>query len=332
MRRSSLSGAVTVVGGLALLIWMVSNVGFAEIVADVRRIGWALVAIIAISGLRFLLRAAAWRICLEPPNHLRLTDAFAAVVCGDTIGNITPLGPLVGEPAKAAFVRGRVALGPAVTALAIENLFYTLSAAAMIAAGTVALLLRFQPPSAVRGVGALAVLATLGLFAIALWMLWRQPALISRALGLAPPLRRHAPRMQEIETRIYTFASRHRAAIPALAAAEMAFHALGVAEIYLALWVLYGAAPPVLTAFVFEAANRLITVVFKVIPWRLGVDEAGTAYVAQLLGLATRTGLTLAIVRKLRILFWSIVGGLLLVREGFTNRTAQLPQDQVERG
>src|SRR5947208_6400659 len=143
---------------------MVSSVGLAEIVADVRRIGWALVAIIAISGLRFLLRAVAWRICLEPPNHLRLTDAFAAVVCGDAIGNLTPLGPLVGEPAKAAFVRGRVALTPALTALAIENLLYTLSAAAMIAAGMVAMLVRFQLPQSVRGIGEFAIAGTCALF------------------------------------------------------------------------------------------------------------------------------------------------------------------------
>ncbi|MCR6679913.1 hypothetical protein NVV43_31625, partial [Escherichia marmotae] len=77
----------------------------------------------------------------------------------------------------AAFVRGRVALAPALTALAIENLLYTLSAAAMIAAGMVALLLRFQLPPDVRGVGELAVGGTFVLFLAALWMLWRQPAL-----------------------------------------------------------------------------------------------------------------------------------------------------------
>jgi hypothetical protein len=206
MRRSSPWGVLTAIGGLALLAWMVSRVGVAKIAADVRQVGWMLTAIVAIGGLRFLLRAVAWRLCLDPPHHLRLGDAFAAVVCGDTIGNLTPLGPLVGEPAKAAFVRRRVALGPAVTALAIENVLYTLSAAAMIAAGMVALLVRFQPPSAVRGVGEIAVAGTLVLFAISLWMLWRQPALISRALGISAPLRRHAARVQEIETQIYTSA------------------------------------------------------------------------------------------------------------------------------
>src|SRR4051812_22046289 len=181
MRRSSLSGVLTAIGGLALLAWMVWSVGVAEIAADVRQVGWMLLAIIAIGGLRFLLRACAWRLCLEPPHTLPLADAFAAVVCGDTIGNLTPLGPLVGEPAKAAFVRGRVALGPAVTALAIENVLYTFSAAAMIAAGTGALLPRFQPPSAGRGGGAVALLPPPRLFAVALWGLWGPPALVHPA-------------------------------------------------------------------------------------------------------------------------------------------------------
>lgn len=330
--RRSLSGVLFGLGGLALLAWMVSSAGVAEIVADVRQVGWTIVAIVAIGGLRFLLRAAAWRMCLDPPHTMSLGDAFSAVVCGDTIGNLTPLGPLVGEPAKAAFVRGRVALGPAVTALAIENVLYTLSAAAMIAAGTVALLVRFQLPSAIRGAGEAAVAGTLLLFALALWMLWRQPALISRALGLAPPLRRHAGRIAAIESQIYTFASRHRRALPGLAAAEMGFHALGITEIYLTLWVLNGAPPGLMTAFILETANRLVTVVFKIVPLRLGVDEAATAYVSQLLGLGTRIGLSMAIVRRVRVLFWALVGGVLLVREGFATRTPQMPQDQAERG
>lgn len=332
MRRSGLSGVLFALGGLALLAWMLSTVGVSEIAADVRRVGWMLLAIVAIGGLRFLLRAVAWRLCLEPPHRLSLGDAFAAVVCGDTIGNLTPLGPLVGEPAKAAFVRNRVALGPALTALAIENVLYTLSAAAMIASGMVALLVSFQPPSAIRGVGEIAVAGTLLLFAIALFMLWRQPALISRALGLAPPLRRHVPRMQEIETRIYTFASRHRSALPALGAAEIGFHALGVAEIYLTLWILNNTAPPVLTAFILETVNRLITVVFKFIPMRIGVDEAGTSYVTHVLGLGDRIGVSIAIIRKLRMLAWALAGGVLLVREGLLHRATQVPRNQAERG
>src|SRR6185503_7647470 len=115
-------------------------------------------------------------------------------------------------------------------------------------------------------------------------------------------------------------------ALPALAAAELGFHILGVVEIYLTLWLL-NTAPTLLTAFLFETANRLITVVFKFVPLRLGVDEAGTAIFAPLIGLSSKTGLALAIIRKLRMLFWAIAGGILLVREGLSGRarSVQIP-------
>jgi hypothetical protein len=105
-----------------------------------------------------------------------------------------------------------------------------------------------------------------------------------------------------------------------------------VAEIYLTLWILSGQPPAILTAFILETANRLITVVFKVVPLRLGVDEAATAYISQVLGLGARPGLSMAIIRKLRMLFWALAGGILLIREGFIPRAPQLPQDQGEAG
>ena len=331
MQRFSFWGVVTALAGVALLIVVVRQVGVAEIAADVRRVGWGIVLIIAIGGGRFLARAAAWRLCFETPSSLSLGDAFRAVIGGDALGNVTPLGPLVGEPAKAALVRGRAPLGAAVTALAIENVLYTLSAAAMIAAGMAALLLRFELPAAVRGLGLASLAATALLFAVALVLLWRQPALVSRALHAVPPLRRHAARARTLESEIYTFASRHRAAVPALAAAEIGFHALGVAEAYLTLWLLSGAAPPLLTAFLLETANRLIAVLFKVVPLRIGVDEAATGFLAQqVLGLGARTGISTAVVRRIRVLFWAILGGLVLVRQGVSPGTLRAPSPDPE--
>jgi hypothetical protein len=321
MRRASLSGIVSAAVGLAVLVLVVRQVGVAEIAADLRQIGWGFVPIVAIGGLRFLLRAQAWRLCLDAPYTLSLTDAFNAVICGDTIGNLTPLGPLVGEPAKVAVVRKHVPLGPALTALAIENVLYTLSAAAMIGAGLIALLIWFQLPGIYKSVGELSIAAIVVLFALALGMLWRQPAVVSRALGFAPRLAGYADRVRALEAEIYTFATRHRDAMPWLVAAEVAFHALGVAEAYLTLWLL-GSTPTLMTAFLLETWNRLTTVVFKFVPFRFGVDEAATGFLTQqVLGIGLSRGLAIAIARKVRMLFWGIAGGLVLVREGLSSGT-----------
>src|SRR5262249_37586970 len=321
------TGVLTAVAGLALLVWVIARVGPAEIAADVRQVGWGVAVVIALGGLRFLLRAVAWRLCLDDPRSLSVGDAFSAVVCGDAIGNLTPLGPLVGEPAKAALVRGRVALAPAVAALAVENVLYTLSTAGMIAAGMIALLLTFELPSdstgaVMRDIGEIAIAGTIALFAIALWLLWRQPALVSRALGLATRLGKHTDRIRAIEVEIYSFASRHPGKLLPLAFAEIGFHALGVVEVYVTLWLLSGAPPSLMTSFLFETANRLLTVAFKFVPLRLGLDEAGTAGFPTLIGVASKTGLSLAIVRKVRVLFWTAAGGLLLVRHGVSWRTS----------
>ena len=53
---------------------------------------------------------------------------------------------------------------------------------------------------------------------------------------------------------------------------------------------------------------------FKVIPFRIGVDEAGAAVVATALGIPASHGVALALVRKLRILLWNAAGLAVLAR------------------
>ena len=96
---------------------------------------------------------------------------------------------------------------------------------------------------------------------------------------------------------------------------EAAFHAAAVAEVFLVLRVLSPGRPPsLIDAFVLETTGRLIVVAFKVIPYRLGVDEAGTALVARALMLDPALGVALALLRRVRILFWNAIGLVLLAR------------------
>jgi hypothetical protein len=321
----SAAGVITSALGVALFAWFVQRVGPSEIWAGLRQVGWGLLLIVSIAGLRFLARAAGWAVCLESPHSLSLRDAFAAVLAGDSFGNLTPLGPLVGEPAKAAFVRGGVPLSSALTALAVENLVYSLSVAAMIAAAMMALLFSFELPGTFRHASEAAVAAILAALGVALWVLWRRPRIVSRGLGALAPdgstLESKLDRVRALEHEVFTFASRRRAALVPLVAAELGFHALGVLEVHVTWWMMQGAPPPLLTSFILEGANRLITVVFKFVPLQLGVAELGTGAFTSLLGYGVAPGATLAIVRKARILVWTAVGTLLIVRRGLRTRT-----------
>jgi hypothetical protein len=334
-RSLTLAGLLTTAAGIALFVWVVWTAGPRTVWDGFRQVGWGLVAIFALAGLRFALRAAAWARCLEPPHTLRLGDAFTAVVSGDALGNATPLGPLVGEPAKVAFVRTRVPLGAAFTALAIENVFYTLSVAAVIAAGTVALLLRGGVASDLRLAAETAIAGVLFVYIAVAWILVRKPALLSRAIDAAArvwpsQLQGRIEKVRRLERDIYTFTSRRRQAVAPVIATELGFHALGVFEVHLTLWLL-GLEPRLADSFILETVNRLITVLFKFVPQQPGFNEYSTVLACSVLGLPFQGCSTLAIVRRARMLFWQLAGMALLVRHGITTRGILADAELTER-
>ena len=57
-------------------------------------------------------------------------------------------------------------------------------------------------------------------------------------------------------------------------------------------------------------------------PLRAGVDEAVTGWFTKALQLGEKIGISLAIVRKARIVVWTAVGVVLLVRQGLSPRAA----------
>lgn len=327
----SVPGALSILGGVAVLVALVSKVGVDQILEGFGRVGWGFPILVALGGLRFLARAWAWSICIEPPHRLSLRHALTAVLAGDALGNVTPLGPVVGEPAKVAFARPHVTAAAGATALAIENLFYTLATAAMIAAGTLALLLTFDLPARIREYSELAVAAIAAVAVAVVIILRRRPALLSRVLPMlgAPGTRLHASgeKLQALEQGIYSFSSRRRGAVPPVIALELAFHALGVLETHVTMWMILPDPPSLITSFVLETASRLITVLFKFIPFQIGVAEGGLVLMTELLGMGTNPGLTFSLVRKARVAVWAVAGAILLVRRGISPRMVLADND-----
>ena len=66
--------------------------------------------------------------------------------------------------------------------------------------------------------------------------------------------------------------------------------------------------PTLAQAIVFEALNRVVTVAFKFVPFRIGIDEALSGALAPMLAVNPAAGVALAVVRKVRNLAWSAVG------------------------
>jgi hypothetical protein len=194
------------------------------------------------------------------------------------------MGFLVGEPTKARYVDDRMPFATAFSALMLEYAFYGVS---------------------------LAVLAAVALFVIAPWRITLAAIVVGAVvLPALTPVRRATQPLRRFIVHEPMRAS-------TIAALQAAYHALAIAETYIVLRLLNPAGATWTAAAAFELINRGVTIAFKMVPMRVGVDEAGAALMATHLAIGSATGVMLALVRKLRVLCWTAVGLLAIALRAF---------------
>ena len=315
-RRFAPLGVIFGLLGLLLFAYFVSRAGVGDIASNIQRLGAGFLLILGVSGIRYVVRALAWIRCVERPYQLPFRDAFAARVMGDALGNIIPFVSFaVSEPSKALFVKDRLPLMAGFSSLAIENIFYALSVALFIFSGTATLLLTFALPKGLRYASIAALATTVVLIPIVLLIMRSQTRFLSGIVGFLGA-KKLKPRAESLEDRIYGFYVNSQRSFLSIFALEMGFHAAGILEVFITLSFISPVAPTLTQAFILESVNRIINIAFKFIPLRAGVDEGGTGQVSKVLGFARGIGETLAIVRKGRDIFWSLVGLLLIWKKG----------------
>jgi hypothetical protein len=273
------------IAGTALFVYWLRVLGFTQIREALAGLGWGFLAIAVLGGARESVRALAWVRTIDGPARLPFREALAARLAGEAIATLVPMGVVIGEPAKANHVAHRLPFGKAFRALMIEFAFYTASLPLLFTIAAVASVPTIA--AAIIPVIALVVFAASHL------------ALPAKAQSLLGPL--------------LEFGRLHRERVLTIAAFEVSYHILAIFEVYVTLALLAPGRATWTSALVFETVNRGITIVFKMLPMRVGVDEAGAALVASRFDFSSATGVTVALVRKLRLLVWTGIGLLILL-------------------
>ena len=303
LRRRPVLSALAGLGGLALFVYSVREVGARQILDGVARVGWGLIPVLALSGLRFVLRAEAWRLCTPIGSRLTLKQAFMAFLAGDAMGNVTPLGLIASEPTKVFLTRHQLATRESVASLALDNIVYALSVILMVAIGVTVMLVTVPMTFQMQEWGVFTLLVLAGLVAGALGLFTRRQAPADQP---RPPWRE---RLSRLRRSVLELSSGHPTRLWRVFALDVAFHVTAVLEVFLTLrWLLGDRSPTLAEAVMFESLNRVITSVFKFVPLRVGVDEAASGAFAPLLGVNPVAGVSLAVVRKVRSLFWMGAG------------------------
>lgn len=322
IKRLKIIAAALTALGIALFAYFVYSVGVREILAGIGRIGFGGFAfILLLYFLRIACRATAWRLSVSEPHRLKFSDTLPAVIIGEALSSLIPLGILISGTSKAVAVRHRVPLVVGLSSVATENLFYSLVTGLFIAFGAFAFLRNFELPGVwVLTIDAL-IFFVLFLIAFGFVMVIRRWHLLSSLCNWF--YNRHVGRgiledgrlqVKLFEDLIFGFYRENPRRFLPIVFLQIVFHALGVTEVLFILSRLSEAVPTFYGAFLLESVSRLITIVFKLVPFLIGVDEAGAQFVAETLALAAGVGVTLAIIRKGRILFWTAIGMILIVR------------------
>ncbi len=328
IKRIKIAAILFTILGVALFAYFVATVGFHEIVEGVSKVGFdGFAAILFIYFLRIVARATAWKLSVYEPYKLEVRDTVPAVIIGEAMSSIIPLGILISGTAKAVAVRKKVPMVVGLSSVATENLFYSFVTSLFIVLGGIAFLRSFDLADGWRITIDVLIVAIFAFISFCFLMILRQWHFASEiceklyrkgfATNILENGRMH---VRLFENLIYGFYRKYPKRFLPIVLLEVVFHALGILEVWFIMSRISASIPTVFTAFLLESISRVISTTFKLIPFVIGVDEAGAQFVTETLALGVGVGVTLAIIRKGRILFWAMIGVLLILKRGLSIR------------
>ena len=250
-----------------------------------------------------------------------MRDTVSAVIIGEALSSLIPLGILISGTAKAVAVKKRVPLVVGFSSVATENLFYSLVTGLFICFGAFAFLRNFE---LAQGwiwtidtlVAIIFLLITICVLLVVRQWHWASSMcewLYNRNVGVRF-LESGRLQVRLFENLIYGFYRQYPRRFAPIISLQIAYHLLGITEVWFILSRISPVSVDVYSPFLLESISRVITIVFKLIPFLVGVDEAGAKFVTETLALGAGVGITLAIIRKGRILFWTAIGLIFIIK------------------
>jgi hypothetical protein len=320
--RSRLLAVISALVGLALFIYVIKQTGLSEIASNLRAVGAGFLLILAVSSVRYLSRSLAWLRCMNPEERgVGFWALWRARLAGEAVGDLT-FGPVVAEPMRLIALGDKLSLSSGISSLAVENIAYAVSSCLMVMAGMAAALASFGLNESMRTAAGATLAVVFALVAAPVVVISRRwkigSNLLSDLAGLVARdetkrsrLESKIDRLRELEDYVFDFYAKRPRDFFILIFCHAAFHLAGALEIYLTLRLM-GLGVNFIAAGAFEAVNRAINIAFTFVPALVGVDEVGTGTLVRAAGFDFDHGVTLALIRKIRMFFWIGIGLIFL--------------------
>lgn len=308
--------------GLGLLGYLVSRAGPGAVWKQVQAVGWGLALIIILGGFAQLIKTWAWRQTFTCDiRELSWSRSLGVQVASDAAGQLGLAGKLLGEGIRVSLLGlgSSVPLANRISATVIDGGLHVLTAAVVAVLGIIASSVVAPLSGRWRAYALLlsvVLIALVVLAAVAVARGWLLAGNAVRAIGRLPWLHNWVSSKQSTidsaEHNLLTFYHEAPTAFWASLVLNLLWHVLAILEIYLILRFM-GTTIGVAGAFVMEGLTKVINLVGALNPGNLGTYEGGNMLIARLFGVTGTAGLTLALCRRARAVFWAGVGAMCMI-------------------
>jgi len=328
--------------GVSLLGYMVFRAGPGAVWKQVQAVGWGLALIIILGGLSQLIKTWAWRQTFACDiSALSWSRSLGAQLVSDAVGQLGFAGKLIGEGLRISILGSAVPLANGISSSAIDGGLHAFTAVVVTVLGITATLLLAPLVDGRWRIYALLLAAVLivivALSAVAVAGGWRLMGNAARAIARLPRLHRLVSDKLSVidsaEHNLLTFYREEPVAFYASLMLNLLWHAMAVLEVYLILRFM-GAHVGVVGAFAVEGLTKVINLVGALSPGNLGTYEGGNMLIANMFGVTGTAGLTLALCRRARAIFWAAVGAtcMTVMKRGRSTSTMEVKgndKDQI---
>jgi uncharacterized protein (TIRG00374 family) len=279
----------------------------------------------------------AWRLTLlDDKREVSFARTFALRLASEAVGQLGFLGQMFGENLRVLFLSSTIPLATGIASVTLDRAFFILSGVVISAVGLIAVLVACPLPHALSLYAGLFVLILLSVIltaTLAVRSRWPAVSATARILGRIPLLRggieRQRPLIHSVEQRLLNFYHDTPGAFWGSFALNLVGHGTAMFEVYLILCLL-GAKVSFLAALAIEALTKFINIVGLLNPGNIGTYEGGNMLIAKMFGLTAAAGLTLALARRVRAIFWAAVGGVCMIVLSKSKRRASSPQPETQ--
>ena len=327
--------------GAALLVSLVARAGPRALFENVRLIGWGLVLVIALGGLSHLIKAWAWRLALPQMARYSLPRLFGLRLVSEAIGQLGFAGVLAGEATRVALLGSETPVDSKVLSVTLDRGLFTASGAIVTVCGISAGLVVLPLSHTLRVYGAMFALVFLGVPAMVVlavknrWPLLSGPARACASMPwIGAWLRKKESLIFSVEEKLLQFHRERPSAFWGSVTLNFMCHVLAISEVYLIL-LFMGKNVTWTRALILEAFTKLINIAGALSPGNVGIYEGGTMLIATLFGFSSSVGLSLGLCRRVRSIFWTLMGALsffLLSRTTDRRKAAGSPGPERENG